>query len=60
LQTVKAPETNLWIAMNEIIDSLREELISNADEKVKVSGERFFREEVRMYCLCYKDWKGAL
>jgi 3-methyladenine DNA glycosylase AlkD len=49
LQTVKAPETNLWIAMNEIIDSLREELISNADEKVKVSGERFFREEVRMY-----------
>jgi 3-methyladenine DNA glycosylase AlkD len=35
--------------MHNIIENLRAELMRNADEKVKVSGERFFREEVRMY-----------
>jgi 3-methyladenine DNA glycosylase AlkD len=35
--------------MNSVIDNLRSELIKNSDEKVKISGERFFREEVKMY-----------
>jgi 3-methyladenine DNA glycosylase AlkD len=35
--------------MNHIIKNLREDLISSSDEKVKESGERFFREEVQLY-----------
>ena len=35
--------------MDQIIENLRSELKSNADEKVKKSGERFFRESVRLY-----------
>ena len=35
--------------MNAIIENLRSELISNADEEVKKSGERFFREAVKLY-----------
>jgi 3-methyladenine DNA glycosylase AlkD len=35
--------------MNNIIESLRQELISNADDKVKKSGERFFKEDVSLY-----------
>jgi len=35
--------------MNKIIDNLRSELINNADEKTKLSGERFFKEEVKLY-----------
>ena len=35
--------------MNDIIKNLREELIRNADEKVKKTGERFFREKVTLY-----------
>jgi 3-methyladenine DNA glycosylase AlkD len=35
--------------MNEIIENLRTELIRNADEKTKQSGERFFKEEVKLY-----------
>ena len=35
--------------MNTIIENLRSELISNADEKVRKSGERFFREAVQLY-----------
>jgi 3-methyladenine DNA glycosylase AlkD len=35
--------------MNDIIESLRQELIKNADEKTKASGERFFREKVKLY-----------
>ncbi len=35
--------------MSELIEILRQELLSNADEKVKKSGERFFKEEVRLY-----------
>ena len=35
--------------MNKIIENLRTELIRNADEKVKISGERFFKENVKLY-----------
>jgi 3-methyladenine DNA glycosylase AlkD len=35
--------------MNQVIENLREELIRNADEKIKKSDERFFKEEVKMY-----------
>jgi 3-methyladenine DNA glycosylase AlkD len=35
--------------MNSTISNLRSELIRNSDEKVKKSGERFFREEVKLY-----------
>ena len=37
--------------MNNIIESLRQELIRNADEKTKKSGERFFKEPVTLYGL---------
>lgn len=35
--------------MKSIIDSLRKELKKNADESLKKSGERFFKEPVKMY-----------
>lgn len=35
--------------MNSIIENLRTDLILNADEKTKVSGERFFKEAVNLY-----------
>jgi 3-methyladenine DNA glycosylase AlkD len=35
--------------MNDILKNLREELIRNADEKVKESGMRYFRENVNLY-----------
>jgi 3-methyladenine DNA glycosylase AlkD len=35
--------------MNNIIKNLREELIKNADEKTRLSGERFFKEDVKLY-----------
>jgi 3-methyladenine DNA glycosylase AlkD len=35
--------------MNKTIEALRLELIANADEKTKKTGERFFREDVKMY-----------
>jgi 3-methyladenine DNA glycosylase AlkD len=35
--------------MNGIIASLKEELVANASLKVRESGERFFREPVKMY-----------
>ncbi len=35
--------------MNKIIENLRADLIRNADEKTKRSGERFFREQVKLY-----------
>ena len=35
--------------MNKVIQDLRSELILNSDEKIKLSGERFFREEVKLY-----------
>jgi 3-methyladenine DNA glycosylase AlkD len=37
--------------MNNIIESLRQDLIRNADEKTKKSGERFFKEPVTLYGL---------
>ncbi len=35
--------------MNNIIEKVRQELIRNSDEKTKKSGERFFREDVKLY-----------
>ncbi|MCU0474248.1 MAG: DNA alkylation repair protein [Bacteroidales bacterium] len=35
--------------MNAIIDNIRTELIRNADEKIRIQGERFFRERVKLY-----------
>ena len=35
--------------MNRIIENLRSDLIRNADEKTKLSGERFFKEDVKLY-----------
>ena len=37
--------------MNVIIENIRLDLIRNADEKTKHSGERFFKEEVKLYGL---------
>ncbi len=33
----------------DIISEIRKELIENSDEKTRVSGERFFREDVKLY-----------
>lgn len=35
--------------MNKIIKNLRSELKQNADEKTRITGERFFKEEVKLY-----------
>jgi 3-methyladenine DNA glycosylase AlkD len=35
--------------MSEIINKIREVLIKNADEKTRLSGERFFKEDVKLY-----------
>jgi 3-methyladenine DNA glycosylase AlkD len=35
--------------MNKIIENLRSELLSKADENTKLSGERFFKEEVVLF-----------
>ena len=35
--------------MPNIINKIREELIKNADEKIRLSGEKFFKESVSMY-----------
>jgi 3-methyladenine DNA glycosylase AlkD len=35
--------------MTKEIDRLRKELLLNVDEKTKLSGERFFKEEVKLY-----------
>jgi 3-methyladenine DNA glycosylase AlkD len=35
--------------MNKIIENLRDELIKNSDEKTRLSGERFFKEDVKLY-----------
>jgi 3-methyladenine DNA glycosylase AlkD len=37
--------------MGDIIQLVREELKDNADEKTRISGERYFKEEVRIYGL---------
>jgi 3-methyladenine DNA glycosylase AlkD len=35
--------------MDKIIETIRQELIRNADEKTRVSGERYFKEGVKLY-----------
>lgn len=35
--------------MSKVIEDIRKDLIRNADEKTKKSGETFFKEEIRMY-----------
>lgn len=35
--------------MKKIIENLRQELIKNSDEKTRNSGERFFKEDVKLY-----------
>lgn len=35
--------------MSSIIDTIRQELIQNSDEKIKKSVQRFFKEEIRLY-----------
>src|SRR4030042_2696402 len=35
--------------MSKIIEDIRKELISKADEKTRISGERFFKEDVKLY-----------
>jgi 3-methyladenine DNA glycosylase AlkD len=35
--------------MDSILEKLREELKSKADEKTRISGERFFKEDVKLY-----------
>ncbi len=37
--------------MNQIIAKIREELIRNADEKTRIQGERFFKENIKIYGL---------
>ena len=37
------------------IDRIRVELINNSDEKTRLSGERYFKESVRMYGLKSAD-----
>jgi 3-methyladenine DNA glycosylase AlkD len=37
--------------MKNIIGEIRKELVSNADEKIKISGKKFFKEEVKIYGL---------
>ena len=37
--------------MSTIIEKIRQELISNADEKTRISGERFFKEPVKFHGL---------
>jgi len=41
--------------MNNIIENLRQELINNADEKTRLSGERYFKEDVKLYGLKSAD-----
>jgi 3-methyladenine DNA glycosylase AlkD len=35
--------------MSEIIRKIREELIHNADDKIKLSGKKYFKEEIKSY-----------
>jgi len=35
--------------MNKIIENVRRDFIRNGDEKTKLSGERYFKEEVKLY-----------
>lgn len=35
--------------MSDIINKIRKDLLDNADDKTKLSGERFFKEDVKLY-----------
>jgi 3-methyladenine DNA glycosylase AlkD len=35
--------------MNAILEDIRKELIMNSDEKIRISGERYFKEPVKLY-----------
>lgn len=37
--------------MSTIVENIRKELIENSDEKTRISGERFFKEPVKLYGL---------
>ena len=37
--------------MNHIVNKIRKELISNADEKTRIQGEKYFKENVKIYGL---------
>ena len=41
--------------MDQIIDKIRQELINNSDEKTKLSSERYFKEDVKLYGLKSAD-----
>lgn len=42
---------NLKKNMSKIVEEIRKELIKNSDEKTRISGERFFKESVKLYGL---------
>ena len=44
-----ASKGTILFKMNTVIENLRKELISKSDEKIRISGERFFKEDVRVY-----------
>jgi len=37
--------------MNQIITKIRQELISNANEKTRIQGEKYFKENIKIYGL---------
>jgi len=43
--------TEIINIMSTIIENIRKELINNADEKTRISGERYFKEPVKLHGL---------
>ncbi len=43
--------TVIILKMSGIIEKIRRDLVSNADEKTRISGERFFKEPVKLHGL---------
>ena len=43
--------SKFYFSYEKIIEKIRQELIKNADEKTRISGERFFKENVKIYGL---------
>ena len=37
--------------MNQIITKIRQEFISNANEKTRIQGEKYFKENIKIYGL---------
>lgn len=35
--------------MNQLINSIRENLIRNSDEKTRIQGEKYFKENIKIY-----------